>query len=105
MSTRLIATNIDCNFDYAFERERLAAAGVELRATKAVTEDEIIAAARDADILVVEGAKTPVTARVIAGLPRCRLIVKYAVGVDNIDLAAATSRSSRKAEGSSATPP
>jgi D-3-phosphoglycerate dehydrogenase len=87
---RFTAVNIDCNFAYPFERERLAAAGIELIERKSPTEDEIIAACAQADAVIVEGTKTPVTARVIGALPRCRIIAKLAVGVDNIDLAAAT---------------
>lgn len=84
------AVNIDCNFDYAYERERLSACGIDLALRKAVSEDDIIRACTDADAVVLEGAKTPMTERVILALPRCRLIAKYAVGVDNIDAAAAT---------------
>ncbi len=86
------AVNIDCNFDYAFERERLAAVGIALIEQKSGTEDEIIAACTAADAVILEGAKTPLTMRVIGALPRCRVLAKYAVGVDNIDLAAATSQ-------------
>jgi len=83
--------NIDCNFDYAYERDRLAPLGIELVLRKSVTEDEIIAACADVDAVFLEGTKTPMTARVIEALPaRCRLIAKYAVGVDNVDVAAAT---------------
>ena len=88
--SRLTAVNIDCNFDYGYERRRLAAAGIGLIERKAVTEDEIIAACADADAVILEGAKTPVNARVIGALRRCQVIAKYAVGVDNIDVAAAT---------------
>ena len=42
MTPSFRAVNIDCNFDYAFEREQLAAAGVELVERKSATEDEII---------------------------------------------------------------
>jgi D-3-phosphoglycerate dehydrogenase len=84
------AVNVDCNFDYAYERERLSAAGITLVTQKSVSEEDIIAACTGADVVVVEGARTPITERVIQALPRCRLIVKYAVGVDNIDVAAAT---------------
>ena len=82
--------NIDCNFDYAYERQRLQALGAELFLQRAGTEKEMLAAAAEADILLLENADKPVTARVIAGLRRCRAIVKYGVGVDNIDIAAAS---------------
>lgn len=90
MKPCLQAVNIDCNFDYTFETAKLAAAGIDLVLKKCVTEDEIIAACADTDAVILEGAKTPMTARVIAALPKCRIIAKYAVGVDNIDVAAAT---------------
>jgi D-3-phosphoglycerate dehydrogenase len=92
MKSRPKVVNIDCNFDYAYERERLDKLGIDLVERKAVTEDEIIQATQDADFLLVEGAKTPITAKVINALPRCRLIAKYAVGVDNVDIPAASAR-------------
>lgn len=90
MTPRLVAVNIDCNFDYAYERRRLAERGIDLHERKSAGEDEIRRACADADAVILEGAKTPMTARVIGSLGRCRVIAKYAVGVDNIDVAAAT---------------
>lgn len=52
------------------------------------TEDEVIRVAKDCDVLVVQFA--PITRRVIKSLTKCRMIVRYAIGVDNIDLEAAT---------------
>jgi phosphoglycerate dehydrogenase-like enzyme len=66
------AVNVDCNFDYAYERERLSAAGITLVTQKSVSEEDIIAACTGADVVVVEGARTPITERVIQALPRCR---------------------------------
>lgn len=62
----------------------------ELRLTPARTEEEIISACAEADIVLLEYAGTPITERVIANLPRCRAFVKYGIGVDNIDIPAAT---------------
>jgi D-3-phosphoglycerate dehydrogenase len=90
MNPRFRAVNTDCNFDYSLERTRLEPLGVEYVTSKCSGEDEIIAACSGADAVVLEGTTTPITARVIAALPRCRLIAKYAVGVDNIDVPAAT---------------
>ena len=90
MNSRFTAVNIDCNFEYAFERSRLAARGIALVEKKSATEDEIIRACADADAVLLESTKTPMTARVVGALPRCRVIAKYAVGVDNIDVASAT---------------
>jgi D-3-phosphoglycerate dehydrogenase len=71
---------------YATERELLLAADAELvlAPRDCLTEEEVIAAARDADAILVREA--PVSARVIDALPRCKAVVRYGVGVDNIDL-------------------
>ncbi|HEX9147341.1 MAG TPA: C-terminal binding protein [Candidatus Binatia bacterium] len=79
--------------DYVFpslepERAVLAPLGVELRPQQCRSEEEIIALAHDADAILNCYAK--VTARVIEGLKRCRIIARYGIGVDNVDLAAAT---------------
>jgi D-3-phosphoglycerate dehydrogenase len=44
----------------------------------------------DADAVITQFA--PVTAEVIAAMRRCRAIIRYGVGVDNVDLAAARAR-------------
>lgn len=72
------------------EEATLHAAGVELVVAQCKTADEVIAAARDVDALLVQWA--PVNAAVIAALTRCRVIVRYGIGVDNVDLAAAKAR-------------
>jgi D-3-phosphoglycerate dehydrogenase len=77
---------------YATEREILTAvdAALVLAPRDCLSEDEVIAAAKDADAILVREA--PVGARVIDALPRCRAIVRYGVGVDNIDLEQARKR-------------
>ena len=62
--------------------------GVDLRPAQCRSEEEIIALAQEADAVLNCYAK--MTARVIEGLRRCRLIARYGIGVDNVDLAAAT---------------
>ena len=51
------------------------------------TEDEVLTAAEDAVGLLVQWA--PITERVFTGLPKLRAVVRYGIGLDNIDLAAA----------------
>jgi len=77
---------------YETEREILRAvdAGLVLAPRDCLTENEVIAAAKGADAILVREA--PVSARVIDALPRCRAIVRYGVGVDNIDLEHARQR-------------
>jgi D-3-phosphoglycerate dehydrogenase len=62
--------------------------GVELRAGQCRSEEEVIALAKDADAILNCYAK--MTARVIGELKRCKVIARYGIGVDNVDLAAAT---------------
>jgi D-3-phosphoglycerate dehydrogenase len=72
------------------ERGLVEAAGFTLAVAQCRTAAEVLAAAAEADGLLVNMA--PITAAVVAGLPRCRVIVRYGVGVDNVDLAAARAR-------------
>ena len=72
------------------EESTFAAAGADLVVAQCKTPDEVSAAVRDADAILVQWA--PVNAAVIAGLTRCRVIVRYGIGVDNVDLAAAKAR-------------
>jgi D-3-phosphoglycerate dehydrogenase len=51
------------------------------------TEDGVIEVAGDADGLLVQWA--PITERVFASLPRLSAVVRYGIGLDNIDLEAA----------------
>src|SRR6188474_3149396 len=69
----------------------LRAAGCELVVLpEAISEDELITAVRDTDLLLM--CYTPVTARVIAAAPGLKGIVKYGVGIDAIDIPAAIAR-------------
>ena len=71
---------------YDLEREILEPVGAETVVAEkdCDTEDLIISTAQDADgILVREG---PVTGRVIASLKKLKIIARYGVGVDNVDL-------------------
>jgi D-3-phosphoglycerate dehydrogenase len=63
-------------------------AGVRLRQRDCRTEDDVVAAGADADGMLVLAA--PVTARVLGTLPRCRVIGRLGVGLDMIDVPAAS---------------
>ncbi len=79
----------DCYYDNVdLERQMIESAGHELVYCDCKTEEDVIACASDCDILIVQFA--PVTRRVIEHLKRCRLICRYAIGVDIIDIQAAT---------------
>jgi D-3-phosphoglycerate dehydrogenase len=70
------------------ERELVEAAGGCLETAQCTTEADVIAAGREADALLVQWA--PITERVLRTLARCKLVIRYGIGVDNVDLAAAT---------------
>lgn len=73
----------------ADERGRIESTGAELRRAPLWTLDEIVAGARDADIALI-GAAEPFDAGALASLPGCRAVVRRGVGVDNVDVDAAT---------------
>lgn len=79
--------------DYVFpslepEQRVLGPLGAELRPGQCKSEEEIIALAGGADAVLNCYAK--MTARVIEKLERCKIIARYGIGVDNVDLGAAT---------------
>jgi D-3-phosphoglycerate dehydrogenase len=81
--------------DYRFpdieqEKRAVEAAGGTLVAGQAVTEEQVADLCRDADGVL--NARAPVTKRAIAAMERCRIIVRYGIGVDTIDVPAATER-------------
>lgn len=76
--------------NYDSEREQVEAIGGELVLAECKTAEEVAAAARDADGVLNRAA--PVTAEVIAAMERCRVIARYGIGVDNVDVEAATRR-------------
>jgi D-3-phosphoglycerate dehydrogenase len=74
----------------AQEQEIIAQAGAGLLVPQVKTPAELIAACHDADALLVQWA--PITREVIEALERCRVIVRYGIGVDNVDIKAAAER-------------
>jgi D-3-phosphoglycerate dehydrogenase / 2-oxoglutarate reductase len=72
------------------ERSVLDGHEVELRVLQCRTPEEVAAQAGDADVLINQ--YVPITGEVLDALPRCRLVVRYGVGVDNVDVEAAAAR-------------
>jgi D-3-phosphoglycerate dehydrogenase len=60
----------------------------ELRMAKSAAVDDILAVARDADAILVTYAKLP--GDLLRQLTRCKAIGRFGLGVDNIDVPAAT---------------
>ncbi len=81
--------------DYTFpdldvETEILTAAGSEVASGQCKTPADIIALARDCDYVITQFA--PLNAEVIAALAKAKAIVRYGIGYDNVDGAAARKR-------------
>ena len=76
--------------DLATEEAVAAAAGATLVAAQTKDPVRLATAVADADAVMTQFA--PVNADVIAAMRRARVIVRYGIGVDNVDLAAAKSR-------------
>jgi D-3-phosphoglycerate dehydrogenase len=75
---------------YKVELEGLAPLDAEIVEVPGTTEEEFIAGARDADALYAKGRR--ITKKIIDGLERCKVIALGSVGVDSVDVAAATAR-------------
>ena len=75
---------------YDLEMEALEAIGAEIVEIPAGSENEFISAAHDADALYAKGRQ--ITKRMIDGLQNCKIIACGSVGVDYVDVAAATAR-------------
>ena len=70
------------------EAEELAGINAELIEGNCASEDDIIEVAKDADALLV--VKAQITRRIMEALPRCKVIVRYGIGYDTVDVEAAT---------------
>src|SRR6266853_3925160 len=82
-----VADSVFPNLDPA--REVLSAIGADLQLASQPTPEQILKIAAGADALLVTYAK--ITGDMIGQMTRCRIISRFGIGVDNVDLAAATS--------------
>jgi len=79
----------DCDHpSVEIEKKILSEINSELTLETCKTEEDVIAVASDADGIINQYA--PFTRKVIKSLNRCKIIARYGVGVDNIDVEAAT---------------
>ena len=81
-----VADSVFPNLDPA--RAVLSKIGAALRLAEKPTAEAILQVARDADALLVTYAK--ITADMIRQMQHCRIIARFGIGVDNVDIAAAT---------------
>ena len=72
------------------EEEIFRAAGIEVVAKQCRSESELIDLCANADTVITQFAR--INAAVIASMTRARAIVRYGIGVDNVDIEAARQR-------------
>jgi D-3-phosphoglycerate dehydrogenase len=92
MATKVLVTDhVFENLDT--ERRILEPHGAEVVLAPGANEAELIEAAQDCDAMLVCFAKVPESVVAAAADGGCRIISRYGIGYDNIDIAAATERS------------
>ena len=75
--------------DLSIENQIFQSKEIELVSQQCKTEAELIALVSDADAVITQFAK--INATVIGAMKKARVIVRYGIGVDNVDLDAARS--------------
>lgn len=88
MAKYTVCVSDERHASYEIERNILAASGMALTLCSCATEEDIIAQCGEADAILLDLA--PMTAKAIQGLKRCKVISRYGVGFENVDLNAAT---------------
>ncbi|MBU3182511.1 C-terminal binding protein [Clostridium psychrophilum] len=79
----------DCDHENIdIEKKIFSDAGISCELKNARTEDEIIELCKGAEIFIVQYAK--ITEKVMEALPELKFVVRYGVGVDTVDVKAAT---------------
>lgn len=76
--------------DLDLERAVLEPLGCQFVTGQCKSPSELIPLVRDADFVITQFA--PVKAEVIAAMQKAKIVVRYGIGVDNVDLAAARER-------------
>jgi D-3-phosphoglycerate dehydrogenase len=76
------------NIDH--ERRSVEMEGWQLVEGHVTQEEEVAELCRDADAVL--SVRAPISRRVIAGMERCQVIVRYGIGVETVDISAASER-------------
>ncbi len=81
----------DCEYE-SIENERaiLSEIGAQIHSYQLKNEDDIIEVSKNCDALIFQYAN--ISKKIIANLNKCKIIAKYATGLDNIDIEAATKK-------------
>lgn len=79
----------DCDHDsIQIEKDVMKKADIPLELKQCRTEEDVIRECQDADVFIVQYA--PITRKVMEACPKLKYVVRYGVGVDTVDLDAAT---------------
>lgn len=73
---------------YDIEEEFFKEKGIDFTVKDCMTEEDVIKHCSDADAVL--SVYAPLTENVISQLPKCKVLVRYGIGFDNIDVSAAT---------------
>jgi len=84
---KVVITDADFK-DFDIERKELEKINASLSVCQCKSEDELIEATKDADGLIVQYAN--MNRNVIKSLKKCKVIARYGIGVDTLDVQAAT---------------
>ena len=77
-----------CFPDMSIEQEELAGIDAELVLAPATDEDSLIAAGQDCDGVIFDFAH--LTERVLSNLPKCKVVSRVGIGLNNVDIPAAS---------------
>lgn len=90
MKAVVVDKNSADGLDFDIQRKIFEQNGIEFELYDCKTEDEIISCCQDADAVLVIYKK--ITPRIINEMKRCKVILRYGIGYDVIDVRAATDR-------------
>src|SRR5687767_5124238 len=92
MPFKVVATPFGARIesDYPYEHEALRPLGITIATARATSDAEYVAEVRDADAVMVGGRF--LTEAIISQLDQCKVIANGGVGVDRVDLDAATAK-------------
>lgn len=90
MAEFLVIVSDNRHANYKIEQDILARIGAKVRVCNCLTAEDIISECAQADGILLDMA--PMNAQAISGLERCRVINRYGVGYDNVDVPACTEK-------------
>lgn len=90
MSKYLVCVSDTRHENYDIEREILAAIDAELVLCNCATEEDVICQCANADAILLDMA--PMGSKAVNALKKCKVVSRYGVGYDNLDIAACTER-------------